>query len=131
MAKTDYLDPSRSNYGRFKTTLQMYEIILDCVDKAAIKPELASHLDQGFDVVINFNTLAGPEVVGRYLAQRSNASLVLYATAQGPTTRVSNLIGQPFHPAYMNQPGALSLERLTFADRVINTVVSILMDLSR
>ncbi len=120
--RTVLLDPDVTLYEYFVLCVSMFDGLLGSINKAMKHPDLHSQLDLGFDAVINYNTLGGPEDMVNYLAEKVNAPLVYFATAHGPTSRLSYLIGQPFHPAYMLQPGVVTLDQLSFIDRVINTL---------
>ncbi len=109
-----------------KYFLTIFDGLISVIDNALGHPDLVTQLDKGFDAVIIMNTIGGPEIMASYLAEKTNAALIYYSTAQGPGSRISHFVGQPFHPAYMVQTGVVNFESMSsFYDRALNTLVTI------
>ncbi len=126
------MDPNLTLYQYSIYFISIFDGLTSVLHKALGHPDLRIQLEKGFDVVISYNTLGGPEIINNYLAERTNASLVYYATAQGPSSRLSQFIGQPYNPAYMIQTGVVTFENLSsFFDRVMNTFVTIFNEAMR
>ncbi len=117
------VDPDLTIAKYAELFVAMFDGFVGTINRAMAHPDLVREFDKGFDVVINYETMGGPEDLGIYLAEKFKAPLVYFSTAQGPTSRLSHFIGQPFHPAYMFQPGVVTLDELSFLEKVVNSLM--------
>ena len=101
---------------------RLVQSAFDANDNALSDPRLRAEIDKGFDIVIVSPFIASE--AGYYVAERTKAHLVLYATTQVSFSFMNWAMGQPHNPAYM--PFAMLDLKLpfTFLERIINTVAT-------
>ncbi len=102
---------------------------LDSNDKALGDKRLRNHLAKGFDVVIVSPFIASE--AGYYLAEKTNADLVLFWTVQSSISVIDWAMGQPNNPAYMPFVFLDYYHPMTFIQRVINTAGAYVFHLIR
>ncbi len=119
------LDLSELELNRALTGL--YSISIVASDIAIASPDLKEQLERGFDAVIVFK-VGNPEVMSHFLATKAEAPLIYYSTAQGPSSAISSYVGQPYNPSYINQPGIVFHDRLSFFERLLNAFSTVVID---
>ena len=68
---------------------------------------------------------------GYYLAEKKNASLVLFLTVPYTSPEYSWAVGEPFNPAYMPHPLLGYGQEMTFSQRALNTGIQVVYQLFR
>merc|ERR1719510_2663052 len=68
---------------------------------------------------------------GYYLAEKKNASLVLFLTVPYTSPEYSWAVGEPFNPAYMPHPLLGYTQDMTFTQRTLNTGIQVVYQLFR
>ncbi len=113
-------------FGHIK---DLVEGALESNDNALGDKRLRVHLDKGFDVVVVSPFIASE--AGYYLAQRSEAALVLFWTHQTSLSVIDWAIGQPNNPAYLPFVFFDFHHPMTFLQRLINTYATYAFHLLR
>ncbi len=122
------VDLSMSESDISRTMLGLYDAVILASDIAMASPDLKEQLERGFDAVIVFKA-GTTEIMSFFLAQKANAPLIYYSTAQGPSSAVSKYVGQPYNPSYIKQPGVVShVGQLSFFERFLNAFSTLIID---
>ena len=85
--------------------------------------------DKPVDVMIVLPILGNE--AGYYLAEKKNASLVLFLTVPYTSPEYSWAVGEPFNPAYMPHPLLGYTQDMTFSQRTLNTAIQVVYQLFR
>ncbi len=119
MSKQVLIGAGSDEAGHFLTLI---DGAIESNDNALSDKRLRDHLAKGFDVVLVSPFIASE--AGYYLAQKTNAALVLYFTAQTSLSPIDWAVGQPHNSAFL--PFVLLDFQLpmTFLQRVLNTVAT-------
>jgi len=102
---------------------EMIDLSVESNREAYLHPAVQDIItNQPVDVVIVLPVLGNE--AGYYLAQKKNASLVLFLTVPYTMPELSWAIGDPYSPSYMPHPLLGFTQDMTFVQRALNTAIS-------
>ena len=103
-------------------------ILFQLNDRALGHEDIKQYLKQGkkFDVVLVSAFLASEG--GYYLADKFDASLVIYSTGQVSLPWADSALGQPHNPSYTPNPLLESGTEMSFRERLITFIANGLME---
>ena len=100
----------------------MFQVLDNALGNTEIKEFLRN--DKKFDVVVVTISFLGE--AGYYIARKFDASLAIYFSGQRSHPWVDHALGQPHNPSYLPNMFMLLGNEMTFTERLINFVLTLL-----